>query len=386
MFKRIAFSLLFLLLNFAPFSVTAKLVTVYSLKDLQILEAESNYQEFFQHALDLRPSLRTKEYRHLVDSMATAFAQALSKKKLIEEKEFSMLSEVLALPGQKTNEEFKRLRGQIGVNYLKEKTKIEDTRHRILKFWQEDPQDFELGFKLAALYEKNVTAEYDKQSWAFYEEAAKSEVADIYCKRPQLQQAAANYLNYKFNDAHLNLRNLISNIMHAACWKELKVSLKQALTTVSPEFAMNLYQLLKIDNGLTSEEKEYFSFVYIINGPINGDTFNEAWNILAELKNNNQKRQLLLERLKLSGHLPDNILGSYDETRKKVIASYIQKNVPEYFDFYTRECLSFLKGEKHFPAGNPTLHCRELIELNEKERANLVDPILVLQYKNAVKI
>lgn len=386
MFTKVYFSVLLLLVSFNSGQAFSKALTSYTFKDLQILEAESNYQEFFQHALDIRPSFRTKEYRNLVDSMANAFARSLSKKKLIEEKEFIMLSEVLALPGQKTNEEFKRLRGAIGITYFKEKTKTEDTRQKIIKFWQEDTQDFELGFKLAAIYDKNPVTEYDKQTWAFYEEAAKSEVADIYCRRPQLQEAAANYLNYKFNDSHLNLKNLMSGIMHSACWKELKTALKPALYNSSPEFAMNLYQLLKMDNQLTTEEKDYFSFVYIINGPVNGDTFNESWNNLAELKSNNQKRQALLERLKTTENLPDRILGSYDETRKKVIVNYIQRNIPEYFDFYARECISFLKGEKSYPKGNPTLHCRELIELNESEQAQLVDSVLVLQYKNAVKI
>lgn len=371
------------------FPVWSKAVALYSLKDLQILEAENNYQEFFQHALDLRPSLRSKEYRALVDSMANNFTKLLLKKKLIEDKEYSMLGEVLSLPGQKTNLEFKRNRGQIAVNYFKEKAKghsTHDYRSKILKFWQEDPEDFELGLKLAALYEKYESTEYDKQAWSFYEDAIKSEVADFYCKRQQVQAALVSYLSFRFNDAHLNLKTLIGSMMHVNCWKEVKPHLKSLLLTSPPEFAMNLYQLLKQQNELTNEEKTYFSFVYIINGPINGDTFNEAWNVLAELKHDQQKRQLLLEQLRSLGHLPDGILGSFDEARKKVIASHIQKNVPEYFDLYTRECLSYLKGEKTFPSGNPTLHCRELIELNQKEQANLVDPLLILQYEKAVQL
>ena len=84
-------------------TVWSKSLALYSLKDLQILESENNYKEFFQHALDLRPSLRTKEWQALVDSMANSFSKQVLKKNIIEDKEFSMLSEILTYPGQRTN-------------------------------------------------------------------------------------------------------------------------------------------------------------------------------------------------------------------------------------------------------------------------------------------
>lgn len=371
-----------------------KSMALYGLKDLEILETEKNYQEFFQHALDVRPSLRTKEWHRLVDSMADSYSGALLKKKLIEDKDFSLLNEILSLPGQKTNASFKRNRAELALLYFKEKLKnaseveqIENYRQKIFKFWQEDPEDFELGLKLAQLYEKIDSERLeDKLNWVFYEGAAKSEVADFYCKRNQFQEAIVRHLNAKFNDSHLNLKGLVATVMHHNCWKEVKANLKNILFTAPTEFSMNLYQLLKQENELSNSDKDFFAFAYVINGPINGDTLNETWNRVAELKNDNQRREALLGRLRDKSTLPDGILGAFDETRKRVIANFIQKNVPEYFDFYTRECLSFIKGEKNYPDGNPTLHCRDLIELNDKEQANLVDPLLILQYQKAVKI
>ena len=46
----------------------------YTLKDLEVLVAQKNYWEFLGHARDIRPGLRDKHWKEMVQEMATQIA------------------------------------------------------------------------------------------------------------------------------------------------------------------------------------------------------------------------------------------------------------------------------------------------------------------------
>ncbi|MCO4754768.1 MAG: hypothetical protein KC478_09800, partial [Bacteriovoracaceae bacterium] len=55
------------------FICTSLSATLYDIKDLEVLESNKSYREFLDHALDIRPSDRKKQWTEMVNNMAVGF-------------------------------------------------------------------------------------------------------------------------------------------------------------------------------------------------------------------------------------------------------------------------------------------------------------------------
>ena len=69
----------------------------YTLADLEVLTQEGNYQEFFSHALDVRPSERQESWKGMVSKMADAYGRQILTYAEITKSQLHLPSEILRL-------------------------------------------------------------------------------------------------------------------------------------------------------------------------------------------------------------------------------------------------------------------------------------------------
>ena len=78
-------------------------------------------------------------------------------------------------------------------------------------------------------------------------------------------------------------------------------------------------------------------------------------------------REAVVKKLNSLDPLPDDIFGLSDPLREKTLFELINKNLPEYIGHYSKSCLDYYSGEKHFSNGNPTIKCRNFYQLFKKK-------------------
>ena len=66
--------LLLFITFFLPVSWAA---TPYTLADLEVLVSEESHKEFFQHALDIRPSERQDAWKSMVSKMGDLYSRTI---------------------------------------------------------------------------------------------------------------------------------------------------------------------------------------------------------------------------------------------------------------------------------------------------------------------
>ena len=89
---------------------------LYTLEDLTILKKQKNYFEFLNHALDIRPSKRDKNWDKMVQDMAVGFISSITAKKQISKDHFLFIEKLLSWPSLKNDEFFIIKRNNMGTN------------------------------------------------------------------------------------------------------------------------------------------------------------------------------------------------------------------------------------------------------------------------------
>src|SRR4051812_17867293 len=114
-----------LLLFIMLFSLTGFARTTYTLTDLEVLVGEENTKEFFEHALDVRPSERQEAWKTMVSKMGDVYSRKILDKSEIESKDFRDTENLYNMSALKLDDVFKRRRSEIGLRYLKNCLKSE---------------------------------------------------------------------------------------------------------------------------------------------------------------------------------------------------------------------------------------------------------------------
>ncbi len=91
----------------------------YTMKDLEILYKEKNFDEFFNHAKDILPSERSSYWKDMVKEMAEAQLKDYIKKKYFDNLHYKKIKDLTKWPTLKTDEFFMKARGNWGVGYFK---------------------------------------------------------------------------------------------------------------------------------------------------------------------------------------------------------------------------------------------------------------------------
>ena len=355
---------------------------LYTSEDLTILKGEKNYLEFLHHALDIRPSKRGKKWEKMVQDMATGFISTILEKKQISKDYFLFIEDLLTWPSLKSDEFFLLKRNQYGYKFIekcfKEKGKLKICQKYLLQFWY-NHKDPELGIKLGSIIQKQKLR---VEAWPFYEKATKSPFSTFFCRGKNLKTAlfkkATKLLNQNTVDEKKEII-LLNKLAHTNCWKVFLPTLKKSLFSDQQFHREQAFKILDLKKSLTQIERDTFLTFYILKGPLIGKIFNQAWNTVRELGQSYTRRALVLEKLTKMDPLPDDIFALSTPNKRRTLIKFMFKNLPEFFNFYAKTCLHYLKGKK-FKAGNPTFYCKEFFQLSK----NNPWPALrtKLEYKN----
>jgi hypothetical protein len=358
----------------------------YTLADLEALVNEGGHDEFFKHALDIRPSERQEAWRGMVIKMADLMSKETLNKSEIKAIDYKKIENLYRWPSIKEDDVYKARRQEIGLRYLKTCLKghppcLEDLKH----FWESDPTDPDTAFKLAEL--TTSLSHPTLSPWTFLSVALKSPLSEFYCK----EEFAMNQLWKKFELDYIRLGpkgdflKKIDQTVHPECLPylitEARKRLKGPLKYGDRELA---FKILDVQSKADQKLSDFFYTAYLLERPSQGELFNYSWNRLKDLGKSSERREAVLSWMRMMDPLPDEILNSLDITKKRVILSHFKKHFPEYLDFYVDQCTQFYGGKGSFPHGNPTIHCQDFMK--SELAPQLLDKQKIQQYEKVHRI
>jgi hypothetical protein len=355
----------------------------YTLVDLEALEKERSYDEFFAHALDIRPSERTDYWKTMVQNMAEGHLQLLLRKNRLEHADFLHMQKLTDWSVLKSHEFFRLKRQELGLKWLAQCLQDNGAANSpcwqdVLAYWEKDRQDPDIAGRLLTLLSPYLASALPVASNPTHQArmlvtplfilapVLKSPLAELQCQKPEFQDVLWNSMRESFTQNFKNrtFSALMSEIATPECWKALIPGARQNWKTGSDELTLQLsYLLLKFQNQLEPLEQDMFYVYFLLNSPARGETFNLAWGRLLQLKDLPRERDKILSAFKLWRPLPGNIFTDLDLSKRRSVTRHVQQNFPEYIDHYALTCVDFYGGKRRFPEGNPALHCRELFDL-----------------------
>ncbi len=360
--------------------------SAYNLADLRVLALEGSHHEFLNHALDVRPSERNEEWRGMAVKMALKFANETLALNPVPTKDFRKIEELYRWPALRQNDVFKARRMEIGVRYLRHCTKAEaPCWEDLTKFWKEDSSDPDMAVSLAEMVKDRSDSPYSL--WTLLEGPLKTPFSEFYCKKPFVMNTLWEKLglDYLKLSSEGNFLSKIEETIHSDCFASLVTESRKRIETpvISGDRELG-FEILKATGSSDQKLKDFFYTVYLLEHPSQGEIMNLAWNNLTELGKSSERREKTLQELKNLDPLPDDIMGSIDLTKRRAILRHFKSNFPEYFDFYSEQCVSYYSGSKKFLKGNPTMKCQDL--MNSDLASEVLPDSKINQFKSVKKI
>lgn len=345
----------------------------YSLQDLEIISKQKNYWEFLRHAKDIRPHQRNKHWQAMVQNMATGLLEFNLQRKHFESPDHNLIYRVAHWPTLKKDEFFQVKYNRYTLHYIHNcllKAKQRDCFQEAWKLWQLSKKDPETSYQIAQALNSFYP---QRNTGAFLNFVATHPMAGFYCHRPFIVKQLAQRLlttfrpliipgNKKTTSTPSEMRRQLESLAHPQCWKAFFPHLKKVLLGETPRHQIILHKILTLKGALSQEENDFFYTLYLLRGPLIGETFNQAWNNLSKIGQNYPRRARLLEALKGQDPLEGKVFASSNHDKQKTIMGHFFENFPEYLDFYGKTCLAYFEGKKTFPHGNPTPECREFFK------------------------
>lgn len=359
---------------------------LYTLSDLEILSQELNHTEFFDHALDIRPSERKDNWKAMVSKMADDLTRRILQKETIEKKDFRKIEDLFGWPVLKADDVFRSKRQQIGLSYLKNCLRQESPCwDEVRLFWEKDKADADTSFKLAEL-----TLPLDSSpisTWSFLEIALKSSLSEFYCKKEFVLSALWGKIEVDYIRLGPlgDLTKKIDLTVHPDCLPSLISEARKRLYRPQRPIDRELsYQILKSQLKDDQETTDFFLTVYLLDNPSQGELLNFSWNKIKELGGTVERREKVLAKLKNLDPLPDGIFSTFDMTKKRVLLNHFKTYFPEYLNHYTDQCINFFSGSSRYPNGNPTIHCQDF--MSSDLAPTIIDQFKINKYLEARKI
>lgn len=360
--------------------------TAYNLADLQALDNEGSYQEFLAHAMDIRPSERGEEWRAMVSRMAMRFAKASLEQSAIPRKDFLRMEELYRWPALRQDVVFKARRNELGLRYLRQCTRGENPCWKDLSsFWKEDSSDPDMAVNLAEMVKDQKDSPYSL--WTLLERPLRTELSEFYCKKPFIMNALWDKLGLDYLRLGVEGKFLtkIEETIHVDCLPSLLHESRLRVYSPNREGDRELgFEILRVTGKADQLMKDFFFTLYLLERPGQGEVMNLAWNNISELGRSAPRRDAVMTEMEKLDPLPDGIMGSLDLTKRRAVLRHLKSNFPEYFDFYSAQCVSYYSGTKKFPKGNPTMRCQEL--MNSDLASELLPESKITQFRNVKKI
>lgn len=379
----ILFTLMFLGANHG-FARTSR--APYNLDDLSVLAAEGSHQEFLDHALDIRPSLRGQEWKSLVTKMALKHANQALLQSPLPKLTFQKTESLYRWPVLRQDDVYRARRIEIGVRYLKHCLNLADPCWEDLQsFWKEDSSDPDMAVSLAEMIKEKKEAPYTL--WTLLERPLKTTFSEFYCQRDFVMEALWEKLSLDYlklgEDG--NFLTKVEETIHADCLPRLVSEAKARVVSPKKSGDRELgFEILKSTGKADQELQDFFYTLYLLERPSQGELMNLAWNNLIQLGKSSDRREKVMEQIKNLDPLPDTIMGSMDEIKRRVVIRHLKANFPEYIDFYSEQCVSYYGGTKKFLKGNPTMKCDGL--MNSKLGAEILTPSKIEKFQAVKKI
>lgn len=363
----------------------------YSIEDLEVLERDGNYEEFFQHAYDIRPSQRTRHWQDMAQSMAKKFYQDKKNLKIYSKETFLYSEKLAKIDSLKRDEFFNIYRNEFSVKYFrqcfqnKDLVGQKDCLADLKQFWNNSDQQEDMAYLLAKMIEETQIAE---DLWPFYQKTTVAKDAHIYCAKSEIQNSLLIKLYDKIgkDESESNISKSLFRLANEQCLKTFLPSLRVILNSQQGQsFSVRHIAFLILNNQkmLTQKETDRYYALFLLQGPVIGETFNMAWTTMEKIGQDFQRRQHLLTELRQMDPLPGKIFNSSTEASKKAVVSLLAKNLPEYFDYYAKTCVNYLKGTETFPNGNPTVECHDLF--NTACNQNWISDSIQTEYSSVKK-
>jgi hypothetical protein len=370
-----------LLLFMALFATTSWARTTYTLADLEVLVTEEAHAEFFEHAMDIRPSERQDAWKAMVSKMGDSFSRKIAQKVELEKKDFQKIEQLYTWSGLKTDDVYRLRRQEIGLRYLKSCLKSVNPCWDDLKsYWEKDKADAETAFRLA-----EVTVGLPNSplsTWTLLEVALKSPLSEFYCKKDFVMSALWGKIeiDYVKLGPEGDLMTKIDRTIHPDCMPILVAEAHKRLSNPPKVFDRELaFQILKSQSKADQTVTDFFYTVYLLDNPSQGELFNYSWNRVRELGGTVTRREAVLKKLRQLDPLPDAIFSTLDQTKRRVVLNHFKTYFPEYLDHYTDQCVKFYGGKGSFPSGNPTIHCQDF--MNSDLAPLIIDDFKIKKYK-----
>ena len=365
--------------------------------DLEALEKEQSYGEFFAHALDIRPSERSDYWKTMVQNMGEGLLKSLLSKNRLERADYQQMENLAGWSVLKTNEFFRLKRQELAMRWFTQCFNEDSTADSpcwqdVVTFWEVDRQEPDLAGRLLALLSPRFPLSVPQIENPAHRARAlvtplfilkpviRSPLAELQCKKAEVQQVVWESLRQQWlnNLKEKSFSAVLNEIAHRDCWPALvPAAHAQWLAGADSDTLTLSYLLLKSQQALTPLEKDLFQVHYLLGSPARGETFNLAWNRIQELAGLPLQREAIMDVLRKWHPLPGNLFMDLDQAKRRTVARHLQRYFPEYLDFYARTCVDFFGGKRRFPQGNPATNCHELFELAGQEKGLL--PLATVQ-------
>lgn len=358
--------------------------------DLEALEAQRNYREFLDHALDVRPSERGTPWRNMVSEMAIGFIDFHRQRERLSREVWLYLDQLSLWPVLQSDEFFQTRLGNFLRAYLPHCLEVQELPKElcaqdVLRYWRNSPRDPDLGIWLA---QQSESHQLDLPKDLLLNSVGTTDLSKYFCNRPVVNRYLVKGLVTPMIKKELRdpqLDDHIASLANSECWEHLVAPLRNMIERPEDNvtLAENAFRLLHHKGHLSEREADLFLVRYLLSGPIVGPVFNMAWSRVRELGQNYERRQIVFGTISSLDHLPDQLFASANKEMVATVMDHLNLHFPEYLPFYARTCLNFYQGEGVFPRGNPTLYCDQFFAFRPDEQ-KIIDQSVRLQY-SAIK-
>lgn len=336
----------------------------YSKKDLAILVTQKEYQEFFAHAKDIRPTLRDQQWEKNVTLMGQEFLKSVIFREELSSKMNLQVDKLLKWPKLSQNSSFHQLYDKFKITYYSQKSSL--TPEEIEQFWSLSTQTPKSAFELVKILSTRGHFEYQISKLLL--KISNGSVSTFYCRDRNIQKLLFKSLKKTFMSDPASLAVEQTRLLNKECLKEWSGTLISELSRGELSDKILRFKILKSNKLISAAEEEDFLFDYFMNTPYVGDTLNYAWAFITKLGSDYPLRKRFLNKIEKRRFLPGKLFALQDVKRRIPLLNHLNQNFPEYIDTYLSTCLAFFEGKKEFPFGNPTLECRNFMTKKENYR------------------
>lgn len=338
------------------------------MNDLNALVKNGAYLEFFEHAMDIRPSLRNEKWQKMSLKMAQKYMQEMNGK-ILNKEEIDKIISVLQYPHFNQDEFFLEKREKFLASLVENYSLSNSTRDTMLfanKIYKDFKKTKYFGlyitkklypiFKRKGVYQQNL-----KFFQQLLTSLTQSKFSEFYCHKTPLKEILTDSV----------LSNNVLPKLHLDCMKKLIPQIEKHLYAENSIMRKQSYKFLNKHKVLKSSDQAKYHILNLLNGKkVEKKNWTPVISSLEYFKNNYKVRMETLEILSEYDPYPDNFYLIYSNKQLKSLTRLLSKSFPEYLDRYTKNCLNYLSGKVSFPNGNPTPNCHRYMKISKESKSS----------------